>query len=161
MKLVTNDEIAADLKEDVIKPVIPREYLDEQDYLPPLNPSGCRFVHRWPTMESMAVLTGRKESSSGHLGWNGGITVELLSQDRDPTQSGQKSLMPFGVPEPLSVLCRHIWNRGEDPRQGILKIVKENFDFRPGMMNIQPGLEERRQWQILEDMPPYGPFWKG
>jgi len=39
---VTNDEIAADLKEHVIKPVIPEQYLDEKTIFH-LNPSG-RFV---------------------------------------------------------------------------------------------------------------------
>ncbi|GJT56926.1 S-adenosylmethionine synthetase [Tanacetum coccineum] len=37
---VTNDEIAADLKQHVIKPVVPENYLDEKTIFH-LNPSGC------------------------------------------------------------------------------------------------------------------------
>ncbi|KAH7835766.1 hypothetical protein Vadar_029656 [Vaccinium darrowii] len=49
---VTNDEIAADLKEHVIKPVIPEKYLDEKTIFH-LNPSGRQNDHRtevsvWP-----------------------------------------------------------------------------------------------------------------
>ncbi|KAJ6400906.1 hypothetical protein OIU84_016348 [Salix udensis] len=44
---VTNDEIAADLKEHVIKPVIPEKYLDEKTIFH-LNPSG-RFRYWWPS----------------------------------------------------------------------------------------------------------------
>ncbi|VAI47796.1 unnamed protein product [Triticum turgidum subsp. durum] len=42
---VTNDEIAADLKEHVIKPVIPAKYLDENTIFH-LNPSGRQEHHR-------------------------------------------------------------------------------------------------------------------
>ncbi|GKD42892.1 S-adenosylmethionine synthetase [Tanacetum coccineum] len=37
---VTNDEIAADLKQHIIKPVVPENYLDEKTIFH-LNPSGC------------------------------------------------------------------------------------------------------------------------
>jgi len=52
---VTNDEIAADLKEHVIKPVIPEKYLDEKTIFH-LNPSG-RFVIGGPhvMLVSLAV----------------------------------------------------------------------------------------------------------
>ncbi|CAD5191095.1 unnamed protein product [Musa acuminata subsp. malaccensis] len=51
---VTNDEIAADLKEHVIEPVIPEQYLDEKPIFH-LNPSG-RFVIGEPHGD--AGLTG-------------------------------------------------------------------------------------------------------
>eukprot|EP00494_Astrolonche_serrata_P020367 UN20589 len=57
---VTNDEIAADLKEHVIKPVIPGKYLDEKTIFH-LNPSG-RFVIGGPHGD--AGLTGSQRSSS-------------------------------------------------------------------------------------------------
>lgn len=53
---ITNDEIAADLKEHVIKPVIPEKYLDEKIIFH-LNPSG-RFVSGGP--HGNAGLTGAK-----------------------------------------------------------------------------------------------------
>nr|ACN40813.1 unknown [Picea sitchensis] len=53
---VTNDQIAADLKQHVIKPVIPEKFLDENTIFH-LNPSG-RFVIGGPHGD--AGLTGRK-----------------------------------------------------------------------------------------------------
>ncbi|CAK9880079.1 unnamed protein product [Sphagnum jensenii] len=73
---VTNDEIAADLREHVIKPVIPEKYLDENTIFH-LNPSG-RF--------------------------------------------------------PLSVFV-DTYGTGKILDAEILKIIKETFDFRPGMMS--------------------------
>ncbi|KAK1365058.1 hypothetical protein POM88_040619 [Heracleum sosnowskyi] len=78
---VTNDEIAADLKEHVIKPVVPEKYLDEKTIFH-LNPSG-RFVIGGPHGDA-----------------------------------GQ-------------------WTCTQIPDREILKIVKENFDFRPGMISIR------------------------
>ncbi|CAL9104106.1 unnamed protein product [Musa textilis] len=49
---VTNDEIAADLKEHVIKPVIPERYLDEKTIFH-LNPLGS-VCHRWPSWRRWA-----------------------------------------------------------------------------------------------------------
>ncbi|KAK1366318.1 hypothetical protein POM88_041879 [Heracleum sosnowskyi] len=78
---VTNDEIAADLKEHVIKPVVPEKYLDEKTIFH-LNPSG-RFVIGGPHGDA-----------------------------------GQ-------------------WTCTQIPDIEILKIVKESFDFRPGMISIR------------------------
>ncbi|KAK8488341.1 hypothetical protein V6N11_069102 [Hibiscus sabdariffa] len=62
---ITNDEIAADLKEHVIKPVIPEKYLDEKTIFH-LNPSG-RFVIGGPHGD--AGLTGRKIIIDTYGGW--------------------------------------------------------------------------------------------
>ncbi|VAI59246.1 unnamed protein product [Triticum turgidum subsp. durum] len=92
---VTNDEIAADLKEHVIKPVIPAKYLDENTIFH-LNPSG-RFVIGGPHGD--AGLTGRK------------IIIDS-------------------------------YGTGKIPDREILKLVKENFDFRPGMISINLDLKK-------------------
>ncbi|CAH1453244.1 unnamed protein product [Lactuca virosa] len=62
---VTNDEIAADLEEHVIKPVVPTNYLDEKTIYH-LNPSG-RFVIGGPHGD--AGLTGRKIIVDTYGGW--------------------------------------------------------------------------------------------
>eukprot|EP01018_Ginkgo_biloba_P001095 Gb_39673 [translate_table: standard] len=62
---VTNNQIAADLKEYVIKPVIPEKYLDENTIFH-LNPSG-RFVQGGT--QGDAGLTGRKIIVDTYGGW--------------------------------------------------------------------------------------------
>ncbi|MCP8971392.1 methionine adenosyltransferase, partial [Ectobacillus sp. SYSU M60031] len=155
---VTNDEIAADLKEHVIKPVIPDKYLDEKTIFH-LNPSG-RFVIGGPHGD--AGLTGRKIIIDTYGGWgaHGGGAVS----GKDPTKvdrsgayiarQAAKSIVAsglarrcivqvsyaIGVPEPLSVFVDS-YGTGQIPDKEILKIVKENFDFRPGMMTINLDLK--------------------
>jgi S-adenosylmethionine synthetase len=47
----------------------------------------------------------------------------------------------IGVPEPLSVFV-DTYGTGTIPDKDILKIVKENFDFRPGMISINLDLKK-------------------
>ncbi|CAI9776159.1 unnamed protein product [Fraxinus pennsylvanica] len=77
---VTNDEIAADLKEHVIKPVIPEKYLDEKTIFH-LNPSG-RFVIGGPHGD--AGLTGRKIIIDTYGGW--GAHGGGAFSGKDPTK---------------------------------------------------------------------------
>jgi S-adenosylmethionine synthetase len=155
---VTNDEIAADLKEYVIKPVIPEKYLDEKTIFH-LNPSG-RFVIGGPHGD--AGLTGRKIIIDTYGGW--GAHGGGAFSGKDPTKvdrsgayivrQAAKSIVAnglarrcivqvsyaIGVPEPLSVFV-DTYGTGKIPDKEILKIVKENFDFRPGMMTINLDLK--------------------
>merc|ERR1712071_623386 len=62
---VTNEKIAADLMEHVIKPVVPANYLDDKTIYH-LNPSG-RFVIGGPHGD--AGLTGRKIIIDTYGGW--------------------------------------------------------------------------------------------
>ncbi|KAJ6390311.1 hypothetical protein OIU77_024516 [Salix suchowensis] len=125
---VTNDEIAADLKEHVIKPVIPEKYLDEKTIFH-LNPSG-RFVIGGPHGD--AGLTGRKIIIDTYGGW--GAHGGGAFSGKDPTKvdrsgayivrQAAKSIVAnglarrcivqvsyaIGVPEPLSVFCGHLWH---------------------------------------------------
>jgi S-adenosylmethionine synthetase len=155
---VTNDEIAADLKEHVIKPVIPEKYLDEKTIFH-LNPSG-RFVIGGPHGD--AGLTGRKIIIDTYGGW--GAHGGGAFSGKDPTKvdrsgayivrQAAKSIVAnglarrcivqvsyaIGVPEPLSVFV-DTYGTGKIPDKEILKIVKESFDFRPGMMTINLDLK--------------------
>ncbi|KAK1292232.1 S-adenosylmethionine synthase 1 [Acorus calamus] len=155
---VTNDEIAADLKEHVIKPVIPEQYLDEKTIFH-LNPSG-RFVIGGPHGD--AGLTGRKIIIDTYGGW--GAHGGGAFSGKDPTKvdrsgayvvrQAAKSIVAsglarrcivqvsyaIGVPEPLSVFV-DTYGTGKIPDKEILKIVKENFDFRPGMISIHLDLK--------------------
>ncbi|VAI59241.1 unnamed protein product [Triticum turgidum subsp. durum] len=156
---VTNDEIAADLKEHVIKPVIPGKYLDENTIFH-LNPSG-RFVIGGPHGD--AGLTGRKIIIDTYGGW--GAHGGGAFSGKDPTKvdrsgayiarQAAKSIIAsglarrcivqisyaIGVPEPLSVFVDS-YGTGKIPDREILKLVKENFDFRPGMISINLDLKK-------------------
>ncbi|CAM6005872.1 unnamed protein product [Sphagnum balticum] len=149
---VTNDEIAADLREHVIKPVIPEKYLDENTIFH-LNPSG-RFVIGGPHGD--AGLTRRKIIIDTYEGW--GAHGGGAFSGKDPTKvdrsgayivrQAAKSVVAagiarrcivqvsyaIGVPEPLSVFV-DTYGTGKILDAEILKIIKETFDFRPGMMS--------------------------
>jgi S-adenosylmethionine synthetase len=155
---VTNDEIAADLKEYVTKPVIPEKYLDEKTIFH-LNPSG-RFVIGGPYGD--AGLTGRKIIIDTYGGW--GAHGGGAFSGKDPTKVDRsaayicrqmaKSVVKsglckralvqlsyaIGVAKPLSVFVE-TYGTGKIPDKEILKIVKESFDFRPGMMTINLDLK--------------------
>ncbi|CAL5097097.1 unnamed protein product [Urochloa decumbens] len=143
---VTNDEIAADLKEHVIKPVIPEQYLDEKTIFH-LNPSG-RFVIGGPHGD--AGLTGRKIIIDTYGGW--GAHGGGAFSGKDPT----KVSYAIGVPEPLSVFV-DTYGTGLIPDKEILKIVKENFDFRPGMIIINLDLKKGGNGRYLKTAA-YGHF---
>lgn len=75
---VTNEKIAQDLKEHVIKPVIPAQYLDDNTIFH-LIPSG-RFIIGGPHGD--AGLTGWKIIVDTYSGWV--PTVEVPSQEKIP-----------------------------------------------------------------------------
>ncbi|KAL6534142.1 S-adenosylmethionine synthase 3 [Orobanche hederae] len=150
---VTNEQIAADLKEHVIKPVIPAQYLDDNTIFH-LNPSG-RFVIGGPHGD--AGLTGRKIIIDTYGGW--GAHGGGAFSGKDPTKvdrsgayivrQAAKSVVAsglarrcivqvsyaIGVAEPLSVFV-DTYKTGKIPDKDILALIKENFDFRPGMIAI-------------------------
>ncbi|KAJ6434631.1 hypothetical protein OIU84_018193 [Salix udensis] len=171
---VTNDEIAADLKEHVIKPVIPQKYLDEKTIFH-LNPSG-RFVIGGPHGD--AGLTGRKIIIDTYGGW--GAHGGGAFSGKDPTKvdrsgayivrQAAKSIVAsglarrcivqvsyaIGVPEPLSVFV-DTYGTGKIPDKEILNIVKEKFDFRPGMIAISLDLKRGGNGRFLKTAA-YGHF---
>ncbi|KAF5823660.1 S-adenosylmethionine synthase 2 [Helianthus annuus] len=154
---VTNDQIAADLKH-VIKPVIPDQYLDENTIFH-LNPSG-RFVIGGPHGDT--GLTGRKIIIDTYGGWgaHGGGAFsgkDHTKVDRSGAyivRQAAKSVVALGlarrcivqvsyaigVAEPLSVFVE-AFKTGKVSDRDILELIKENFDFRPGMMAINLDLK--------------------
>ncbi|KAL2489122.1 S-adenosylmethionine synthase 3 [Forsythia ovata] len=135
---VTNDQIAKDLKEHVIKPVIPPQYLDDRTIVY-LNPSG-RFVIGGPHGD--AELTGRKIIIDTYGGWgaHGGVQVSYA----------------IGVAEPLSVFVA-TYKTGKIPDKDILALIKENFDFRPGMIAINLDLKRGGNFRY-QKIAAYGHF---
>ncbi|CAL9026695.1 unnamed protein product, partial [Prunus brigantina] len=148
---VKNEQIASDLKEHVIKPVVPAQFIDDKTIYH-LNPSG-RFVIGGPHGD--AGLTGRKIIIDTYGGW--GAHGGGAFSGKDPTKvdrsgayivrQAAKSVVAsglarrcivqvsyaIGVPEPLSVFV-DTYKTGKIPDKEILVLIKENFDFRPGMI---------------------------
>lgn len=148
---VTNDQITKDLKEHVIKAVVPAKWIDDktQYYI---NPSG-KFVIGGPHGD--AGLTGRKIIVDTYGGW-GGHGGGAFS-GKDPTKVDRsaayaarwvaKNLVAnkfckrvmvqvayaIGVDKPLSIYVDSYGTCAEGFNDLILQdIVLDNFDLRPG-----------------------------
>lgn len=148
---VTLKQIQADLREHVIKPVVPAKYLDDKTVYH-LNPSG-RFVIGGPHGD--AGLTGRKIIVDSYGGW--GAHGGGAFSGKDPTKVDRsaayaarwiaKSLVAgklcrrvlvqvsyaIGVAQPLSVFV-DTYGTGVKADKEISEIVKKNFDLRPGCL---------------------------
>lgn len=148
---ITNEEIRQQLKEHVIKPVVPAQYLDDETIYH-LNPSG-RFIIGGPHGD--AGLTGRKIIIDTYGGWGahggGAFSGKDPSKvDRSAAYAARwvaKSLVKggfvdrvivqvsyaIGVSAPLSV---HVDSYGTVKHgktdKDLLEIVLRNFDLRPG-----------------------------
>jgi len=148
---VTNDVIRAELRDKVIKEVIPANLLDENTIYH-LNPSG-RFTIGGPMGD--AGLTGRKIIIDSYGGWGahggGAFSGKDPSKvDRSGAYAARwiaKSIVAaglaarvlvqvsyaIGVAKPLSV---HVdtYETGTRPDAEILAAVLRNFDLRPGVL---------------------------
>jgi len=146
---VTNETIKKDLMEHVIKPIVPAKYLTDRTIYH-LNPSG-RFVVGGPHGD--AGLTGRKIIIDTYGGW--GAHGGGAFSGKDPTKVDRsaaymcrwiaKSLVAanlckrvlvqvayaIGIAEPLSVNV-DTYGTGTKTDLEITKIIKDNFDMRPG-----------------------------
>ena len=146
---VSRQQIAADIIQHVIKPVIPAELLDEQTrYL--VNPTG-RFVTGGPKGD--AGLTGRKiivDTYGGAARHGGGCFSgkDPTKVDRSATYMTRyvaKNLVAagladrvevqvsyaIGVAQPTSIAVE-TFGTGKIPDQEIVELVNANFDMRPG-----------------------------
>jgi S-adenosylmethionine synthetase len=148
---VTNEQIAKDLMEHVIKPVVPAKYIDDKTIYH-LNPSG-RFVIGGPHGD--AGLTGRKIIIDSYGGW--GAHGGGAFSGKDPTKVDRsaayaarwiaKSLVAaklarrclvqvsyaIGVAKPLSVFVDSYGTAQNGKTDAdLLDIVLKNFDLRPG-----------------------------
>ena len=146
---VTQEQLRQDLKEKVIPAAIPSEYMDENVVLH-LNPSG-KFIIGGP--QGDAGLTGRKIIVDTYGGWGahgGGCFSgkDPSKVDRSAAYAARwvaKSLVnaklaerclvqlsyAIGVAHPLSI---HVdtYGTGAKSDDEILRIIKANFDLRPG-----------------------------
>ncbi|XP_076854723.1 S-adenosylmethionine synthase-like isoform X1 [Brachyhypopomus gauderio] len=139
------------LKEKVIKPVVPARYLDEKTIYH-LQPSG-RFVIGGP--QGDAGVTGRKIIVDTYGGWgaHGGGAFsgkDYTKVDRSAAYAARwvaKSLVEarlcrrvlvqvsyaIGVSDPLSISL-FTYGSSQKKEQELLKIIKDNFDLRPGVI---------------------------
>merc|ERR1712194_346265 len=158
---VTNETIAANLMEHVIKPVIPAKYLDDKTIYH-LNPSG-RFVIGGPHGD--AGLTGRKIIIDTYGGWGAHGGGAFSGKDstkvdrsaayicRQMAKSVVKSGLSkrclvqlsyaIGVAKPLSLFVETYGSEtGKLSADDITNILKVEFDCRPGALAISLALRE-------------------
>jgi len=171
---ITMKEMREDIIEKVIKPVVPKELLDEETVKYYINPTG-RFVVGGPMGDT--GLTGRKiiVDSYGGVGSHGGGCFS----GKDPTKvdrSGAyisryiaKNIVAsgiadrvevqlayaIGVPEPVSILI-DTFETGRVEEEKIVKLVRGNFDLTP--KGIIDHLRLRRP--IYKKTAAYGHFGK-
>jgi len=171
---ITIKEMKEDIIEKVIKPVVPKELLDEENVKYYINPTG-RFVVGGPMGDT--GLTGRKiiVDSYGGVGSHGGGCFS----GKDPTKvdrSGAyisryiaKNIVAagigdrvevqlayaIGVPEPVSILI-DTFGTGRVKEEKIVKLVRDNFDLTP--KGIIDHLKLRRP--IYRKTAAYGHFGK-
>jgi S-adenosylmethionine synthetase len=149
---VDNDFIRKELKEKIIIPTIPAQYLDDK-VIYHLNPSG-RFVIGGP--QGDAGTTGRKIIVDTYGGW--GAHGGGAFSGKDPTKVDRsaayacrwiaKSLVhaglcdralvqvsySIGLAHPMSLFVNSYGTGKKHSDAELLEIVKKNFDLRPGMI---------------------------
>lgn len=169
---ITLKEMREDIIEKVIRPVVPKKLLDEENITYHINPTG-RFVVGGPMGDT--GLTGRKiiVDSYGGVGSHGGGCFS----GKDPSKvdrsasymaryvaknivaSGLADRVEFqiayaiGVAEPVSILVDS-YGTGKVPDNEIEKIVRNNFDLTP--KGIMKKLNLRRP--IFKKTAAYGHF---
>lgn len=168
---VTLEQIQADLKEHVITPVIPAEYIDAATKFF-INPTG-RFVIGGP--QGDAGLTGRKiivDTYGGYARHGGGAFSgkDPTKVDRSAAYAARyvaKNLVAagladkaevqlayaIGVAHPVSIAV-DTFGTGKLPEAQLVELVAENFDLRPA--GIIKMLDLRRP--IYKQTAAYGHF---
>nr|QWE91144.1 methionine adenosyltransferase [Salpingoeca crinita] len=168
---VSNEQIQRDLKEKVIKAVVPSDLLDDKTVYH-LNPSG-RFVIGGP--QGDAGLTGRKIIVDTYGGWGahggGAFSGKDYSKvDRSGAYAARwvaKSLVKaglvrrclvqvsyaIGIAEPISLYVDD-YGTGKVSREELLNIVRKNFDLRPGVIVRELDLKK----PIFSKTAKYGHF---
>ncbi len=169
---ITLKELREDIVEKVIKPVIPKELLDQEDIIYHINPTG-RFVIGGPQGDT--GLTGRKiiVDSYGGVGSHGGGAFsgkDPSKVDRSASYMARyiaKNLVAsgicercevqlayaIGVAEPVSILV-DTYKTGKIPQEQIVKLVRDHFDMTPA--GIIKTLDLRRP--IFKLTAAYGHF---
>jgi len=169
---ITLKELREDVIEKVVKPVIPKELLDEEDIVYHINPTG-RFVIGGPQGDT--GLTGRKiiVDSYGGVGSHGGGAFsgkDPSKVDRSASYMARyvaKNLVAagicercevqlayaIGVAEPVSILV-DTYKTGKIPQEKIVKLVRDHFDMTPN--GIIKTLDLKRP--IFKQTAAYGHF---
>jgi S-adenosylmethionine synthetase len=118
-------EIRPDLIENVIRPVVPEQFADD-DYEVYINPTG-RFVIGGPVGD--AGLTGRKiivDTYGGAARHGGGAF-----SGKDPSKVDRSAAYAIGMAHPVSILVETFGTERVDPTK-LDAAVREVFDLRPG-----------------------------
>jgi S-adenosylmethionine synthetase len=169
---ITLRELKEDLIEKVIKPVVPKKLLDEENITYHINPTG-RFVIGGPQGDT--GLTGRKiiVDSYGGVGSHGGGCFsgkDPSKVDRSASYMARyiaKNIVAaglaekvevqlayaIGVPEPVSILV-DTYKTGKISDREIENIIKKSFDLTPA--GIIKKLNLRRP--IYKKTAAYGHF---
>jgi S-adenosylmethionine synthetase len=169
---VEQKQIRADIIEKVIKPVLPKDLLDEKSIIYHINPTG-KFVVGGPMGDT--GLTGRKiiVDTYGGVGSHGGGAFS----GKDPSKVDRSAAYmvryiaknivsagiasecevqlayAIGVPEPVSV---HVddFGTGKVPHDKLVDMIRKNFDMTP--KGIIQTLDLRRP--IYKKTAAYGHF---
>lgn len=169
---ITLKEMREDIIEKVIKPVVPRELLDEETVVYHINPTG-RFVIGGPQGDT--GLTGRKiiVDTYGGVGSHGGGCFsgkDPSKVDRSASYMARyiaKNIVAsgiaarceiqlayaIGVPEPVSVFV-DTFDTGKIDEKKIAELIVKNFDMTP--KGIIDKLDLRRP--IYKKTAAYGHF---
>jgi S-adenosylmethionine synthetase len=165
-------DLREDVIEKVIKPVVPKELLDEETIVYHINPTG-RFVTGGPMGDT--GLTGRKiiVDTYGGVGSHGGGCFsgkDPSKVDRSASYMARyvaKNIVAagiarecevqfayaIGVPEPVSI---HVddFGTGKVPYEKLVQLIRKNFDMTP--KGIMQTLDLRRP--IYKKTASYGHF---
>ncbi|KAL1866447.1 hypothetical protein VTK73DRAFT_4704 [Phialemonium thermophilum] len=148
---ITTEQLRKEIKEKIIKKVIPEKYLDDNTVYH-IQPSGL-FIIGGP--QGDAGLTGRKIIVDTYGGWGahggGAFSGKDFSKvDRSAAYLARwiaKSLVAaklarrclvqlsyaIGVAEPLSIFVE-TYGTSEKSSDELVKIIRDNFDMRPGVI---------------------------
>lgn len=156
---ISTEQIRKEIKEKIIKRVIPAKYLDDRTVYH-IQPSG-RFVIGGP--QGDAGLTGRKIIVDTYGGWgaHGGGAFsgkDYNKVDRSAAYLARwiaKSLVhaklarralvqlsyAIGVSEPLSLFVE-TYGTSDRSSDELVQIIRNNFDMRPGVIVKELGLDK-------------------
>src|SRR5271155_4617538 len=157
---ITTEQLRKEIKEKIVKKVIPAHYLDENTIYH-IQPSG-KFIIGGP--QGDAGLTGRKIIVDTYGGWGahggGAFSGKDFSKvDRSAAYLARwiaKSLVnaklarrvlvqlsyAIGVAEPLSIFVES-YGTSQYSSSQLVGIIRKNFDLRPGVLGTQPPVSSR------------------
>lgn len=148
---ITTEKLRKEIKEKIIKKVIPAKYLDDRTVYH-IQPSGL-FIIGGP--QGDAGLTGRKIIVDTYGGWgaHGGgafsgkdyskvdrsaaYLARWIAKSLVASKLARRALVQLsyaiGVAEPLSMFVETYGTSDKDSDE-LVKIIRDNFDLRPGVI---------------------------